>query len=260
MGKMLKENNLGVTTLEIDDIDDSIKQQKTQLERLKTDNNRLLSIIGHDLKNPIAQIISFLSLLQENMSYYDRDKNLKFIEVALISARKSYALLENLLDWELNDNLKKSFRGSNFDLSSLLKEELENLSLMASTKQINFCFKSKSKLIISADIDMIRTVVRNLLTNAIKYSSLKGKIRVEASDEDKYVLVSIQDYGVGITAKIKDQIFNSCKHDSTLGTNSESGSGFGLLLCKDFIDIHGGNIWLTSKYGKGSVFFFTLPK
>ncbi len=222
-------------------------------------NKKLLAIIGHDIKTPMSSIIGFLSLLKEGVHEWDRSKIEEHIDIALISATRTYSLFDNLLQWALAENISKSFQPEFIDFDEILNEETENIQLFTSQKQINI----KSLILpdekVFADKNMVKSILRNLLSNAIKFSHEFGKIDISAKKNNDFLEITIKDYGVGINSEIINTIFSSNNHISTLGTGNEPGTGFGLLLCKEFIDIHRGKIWIISNPGEGSEFKFTLP-
>jgi signal transduction histidine kinase len=235
------------------------EKHSSELKELIDNNKKLLAIIGHDLKSPMASIISFLGLLRDGINLLERVQIEEFVDIALISAQKSYNLLDNLLNWAFTENLVKSFRKEKIDIFDLCHDEIENISLIASQKKIEIDVKEISHQNIEVDINMIKTVFRNLLYNALKYTYNQGKIIIEVNNNNGMVQVSVKDNGVGIEKKVKDAIFSKNSYISRIGTKNEAGTGFGLLICKEFIEFHGGKIWLTSEYGKGSEFKFTLP-
>ncbi len=222
-------------------------------------NKKLLAIIGHDIKTPMSSIIGFLSLLKEGVHKWDKSKIEENIDIALISASRTYSLLDNLLQWAITENTIKSFQPEFIDFNEILNEETENIELFASQKQINVNSLVLPNEKVFADKNMVKSILRNLLSNAIKFSFEYGKIDINAKRKNDFLEITIKDYGVGMNSEIVNTIFNSNNHTSTLGTGNEPGTGFGLLLCKEFIDIHRGKIWIISKPGEGSEFKFTLP-
>ena len=207
----------------------------------------------------MSSIIGFLSLLKEEVHEWERNRIEENINIALIAAKKTYFLLDNLLQWAIAENIIKSFQPEFIDFNVLLNEELENIDLLATQKQINIISPVFSKEKVFADKNMVKSILRNLLNNAIKYSYKLGKIYISTKKNKGFLKITIKDCGVGINSEIVNTIFSSNNHISTLGTYDEPGTGFGLLLCKEFIDIHKGKIWTVSKPGEGSEFNFTLP-
>ena len=165
----------------------------------------------------------------------------------------------NLLEWSQLQTGMKSFIPVWIDLSALINENIELYSSTASQKAISVEIDISSGMKLYADYNMINTVIRNLLSNAIKYSKKNNKIKIRSIQTEQGTIISIQDFGVGIRAEDIDKIFRIDEHYSTPGTIDESGSGLGLILCKDFIDMHKGKIWVESQLGKGSIFYFLIP-
>lgn len=230
-----------------------------EVENLIEKNKKLIAVIGHDVRTPIGAIIGFLANLKEKHNEFDKNKIESYLDIALISARRSLLLFDNLLEWVLAENTIKSFRQENVDLSDMLLEETGNVTLFASQKQIKIKTDNLLKEKVFIDKNMIGSVLRNLLNNAIKYTSKNGEISISAKKCDEFAEISIKDNGMGIKKELQDIIFTTNAFTSALGTEYESGSGFGLLLCKEFIDFHGGKIWIISEPGNGSEFKFTLP-
>jgi signal transduction histidine kinase len=236
-------------------------QQRYDLEikALKANNKKLLAIIAHDIKTPMSSIIGYLSYLKEGIYEMDKTKIEENIDIVLHSARKSFSLLNELLEWAFAEKALGSYQPEHINLSNLIQAATESIAFLASQKQINIITTIIPNETIFIDINMIRTVLRNLLTNAIKYSHKNGKIILSTAKYNGFVEITIKDDGIGVNKEIHDKIFTDNSYNSRIGTNNEPGNGFGLLLCKEFIDIHGGKIWILSEPGKGSEFKFTLP-
>ncbi len=230
-----------------------------EVKNLIAKNKKLLAIIGHDVRTPMGSIIGFLANLKKKLYDFDKSKIADYVDIALFSARKSLTLFDNLLEWAFAENAIKSFQQEDVYLKDLLLEEIENIAFFASEKQIAIETNDFLNKSVFVDKNMIRTVLRNLLNNAIKYSHRGGKIGICAKHYNGFAEVSIKDNGIGITQELRNVIFTTNAYNSALGTGNELGSGFGLLLCKEFIDIHKGNIWIVSRPGEGSEFKFTLP-
>jgi signal transduction histidine kinase len=145
------------------------------------------------------------------------------------------------------------------NLCELLREEIESLKTIATQKHIILKQDAGNDFNVVADLQMVKTVLRNLICNAIKYTNENGEISINTSEKDNYIEVDIKDNGVGISAEIQKNLFKIDSLHSTPGTKDEQGTGLGLLLCKEFIELHGGIIWMESQVGKGSRFSFTLP-
>lgn len=254
----------------MEEVDYTTHAEDARLYRLKkvhelkekewiAENKKLLAIIGHDIKIPMSSIIGFLSLLKEGSHTWGRNKIKENINKALLSATRTYSILDNLLQWALAENISNSFQPELIDFGEILNEETENIQLFTSQKQININSLVLSNEKVFADKNMVKSILRNLLTNAIKYSHKHGNIDVSTKKNNGFFEISIKDFGVGMKNEMANTLFSTGNHVSIKGTGNESGSGFGLLLCKEFIDIHKGKIWIISKLGEGSEFKFTLP-
>ncbi|MBN1597786.1 MAG: HAMP domain-containing histidine kinase [Bacteroidales bacterium] len=247
---------IGKTSQKLIQIQD---EHAKEIETLRTNNKKLLAIIAHDIKSPMSSILGFLTILKDRIARLDRGEIERHIDIALLSAKKTFTLLDNLLEWAFSENKIKSFQQEEIDLNELLLEELKNINLFASSKQIRIESNSISHEQVFIDINMIRTVFRNLLNNAIKYTHKEGEIVICTKKNNGFIEVSIKDNGIGMKQEIQDLIFSDSSYNSRLGTGNEPGTGFGLLLCKEFIDFHGGKIWIISEPGNGSEISFTLP-
>jgi signal transduction histidine kinase len=235
------------------------KLHELKEKELIAGNKKLLASIGHELKTPMSSIIGFLELLKEGVHKWDRGKIEEHLDIALISSKRTYLLLDNLLQWAITQNTIKSFQPEFIDFNKLLHEEIENIELFAIQKQINIITSAFSNEKVLADRNMVKSILRNLLTNAIKYSHKHGNIDISTKKNNGFLEISIKDYGVGMNNETAITIFNTHSYVSALGTDNEPGTGFGLLFCKELIDTLKGKIWIVSKPGEGSEFKFTLP-
>jgi signal transduction histidine kinase/ligand-binding sensor domain-containing protein len=248
----------------------NLKVQKVRLEKLvaiKTDElnelnsskDKFFSIIAHDLKNPFNTIIGFSEILKEEIRSGDPERNLEYASLINTSAVQTLRLLENLLDWANSQTGKILFKPEPINLSGLLNEELGMLNDMAARKSIELKSSISDKLLIQADKNMIKTILRNLISNAIKFTHKNGIVEVNAIISDRNAEISVSDNGIGMTKETMARIFRIDASPSTRGTENEKGTGLGLFLCKEFIEKHGGKIFVESESGKGSIFRFTLP-
>jgi signal transduction histidine kinase len=175
------------------------------------------------------------------------------------SAVQTFKLLENLLEWANSQRGKLEFLPVPVSLKELLNDELLMAEEMAIGKNLELIFDVDESLTILADKNMTKTILRNLISNAIKFTHKNGKIEIVARKSHKHVNVSVADNGIGMTQATISKLFRLDANLSTRGTDNEKGTGLGLFLCKEFVEKHGGNIWVVSEIGKGSTFNFTLP-
>ncbi len=235
------------------------KNIESQLRDANATKDRFFSIIAHDLKNPFHTLMGLSSILLENYIDFDEKKVKMLLENINSVSKNTYNLLVTLLEWSRSQAGKIEYKPINIDISLYAIESISTLEQMASEKQISIINNITEKLIVYADSNMLHTIIRNLITNAIKFTNSGDKIELSSVIKDNFVEISIIDNGVGIS---ENDLRNMFKIDSKVqyrGTEDEAGSGLGLLLCKDFIEANKGRIWVESSLGNGSTFTFTLP-
>lgn len=238
---------------------DELEKQKRELLTLNNTKDKFFSIIGHDLKNPFSTVIGLSDLLLEDFDSFERDRLRVFIEQINKFSSNAYALLENLLQWARSQTGKLKLNKNLYNIKDVVEDNVELLSGNARQKDITITFSDES-LYWHFDVNMISTVVRNLLSNSIKFTPLGGSIEVRCEDKKDKMLVSVIDNGVGISVKDQDRLFRLDANPTTIGTSDEKGTGLGLILCNEFINRHNGKIWVESEPGSGSIFKFQLPK
>jgi two-component system, sensor histidine kinase and response regulator len=237
----------------------ALKESETKLLQLNTDKDRFISILGHDLKSPFNNLLGLSEILTEDI------RKLDIVEIEDIanninkSARSTYNLLEDILLWARAQQGKIPFNPQNLSFKDICMNILETLIPNAKAKNIVINYSSADHLNVFADNDMLKTVLRNLVTNAIKFTNNGGTIRIRAEQTDSKTKISVSDNGIGIPPENLTKLFDISEVITTKGTAKETGTGLGLLLCKEFVEKHGGKIWVESKYGKGSDFKFTMP-
>lgn len=229
------------------------------LEERDHQKNKLFSIIAHDLRGPLASCMGLLDLMERASAPHDREK---YIALARKSAFNLHELMEDLLLWAGSQLDKIAFD----PLIINVKEEIENLSRKARdvAERKGICLEvgvTDEDLSVFADREMLRAIVRNLLSNAIKFTRTGGHVQITAaSNKEGMVLISVTDDGVGIASEDQEKLFSRVSTHTTYGTAGEKGTGLGLDICKDFVDKHGGQIWVESEPGRGSKFTFTLKE
>lgn len=240
---------------------EEIEKKKRELEELNETKDKFFSIIAHDLKNPFNTVIGLSELLLYKYDSYDNDKIKEFIEQINQFSSNAYNLLDNLLQWARNQTGKLKVKPSEIELEKLIQENILMEQDRAEQKNIELKQNIPGGMIAYADPNMVNTVVRNLISNAIKFTPQNGKITLKAEEtDDNYIKCSVIDTGVGIPEKDRDKLFKNISNFTTEGTQSEKGTGLGLILCKEFVEKNKGEIWVESEEGKGSAFIFTLPK
>jgi len=236
---------------------DFIEKKNLELEKLNSIKNRLFSIISHDLRGPTISTMSLLNLLDNDALPKEEFNTL--LKSVTRNVKSNIDLLENLFFWSKSQMEGLQINPVTFKMKEIADTNIALLEAEAKQKGILVENKIAKEVSMTADMDMIKSVNRNLISNAIKYTKKGGKITLNATRINGYVEVSIADNGVGINKEDLPKIFNPAEKFSTNGTFDEKGSGFGLILCKDFIERNGVKIWAESEEGKGSVFKFTIP-
>ena len=237
-----------------------IEQQNAELVKLNSDKDRFITILAHDLKSPFNSILGFLGLLSKNVRKYDIDEIEKLINIVNNSAQTTYKLLEDILIWVRAQSGKIPFVPQKLNLASICVDSLQDMKVIADSKKITINYVSTGEQFIFADERMTKTVLRNLISNAIKFTNPEGGIEIRVDQNQNFMIISVTDNGIGIEPEILSKLFDITQVVSTNGTANEKGTGLGLLLCKEFIEKHGGKIWVESELGIGSSFIFTLPK
>ncbi|MDZ7764179.1 MAG: ATP-binding protein [Melioribacteraceae bacterium] len=240
---------------------EAIKKFSEELKELNTTKDKFFSIIAHDLKNPFITILGFSDILLSDYNELQDEERKYYITEMDKSAKLSHNLLQNLLQWSRAQTGRIDYNPKKIDLAEIINENFQLVNNTAGEKGIRLKHHLDKSLFVFADEDMLNTVLRNLLTNAIKFSNQKSEIEVkaEAFDED-YIEVSVADSGVGMNNEILKNLFTLDTTNSKPGTSGETGTGLGLILCKEFVEKHGGKIRVDSKPEEGSTFSFTLPK
>ena len=244
---------------EYEQIENSLKVSESLSREINATKDKFFSIIAHDLRNPFNSIVGFSNLLAGQVKERNFEDLENYVTVIQQSSERAMDLLSNLLEWSRSQTGQLNIRPVHMDLASLVKEVVYSLHDTTVQKSISIITELEDHVLILADRAMISTVLRNLISNAVKFSYPDTKIVISAKRLGKESLVTVQDSGVGIRKSDLDKIFRLDKSFTKTGTANEKGTGLGLLLCKEFITKHGGNIWVESEFGKGSTFSFTIP-
>jgi two-component system sensor histidine kinase/response regulator len=235
-----------------------LKKSENDLRIANATKDKFFSIIAHDLKNPLNTIHGFSELLLSNLYAYDLDKIAEFLGMINSSSKKVYALIENLLEWSRAQTGQIVYKPEKLELEEIVLEVVNFSTNSLKSKSIDFKHSIPEKQTVFADKNMLSTILRNLVTNAVKFTKEFGKIEILATETNKKVIVTVADTGIGITDEVKNNLFEIDEKITTAGTKEEKGTGLGLILCKEFIEQHGGEIWVESELGKGSRFNFSL--
>jgi signal transduction histidine kinase len=249
-----------------EDLDQKVKARTQELEiyaaelkELNATKDKFFGIIAHDLKNPLSSLIGASELLINYVNQLDKDNILNISMLLHGSAQQGYALLENLLDWSMTQTGRLEFSVQTMILNEVIKDTITIFTTQATNKNIDLQCKINGILEAEFDKNLISSVLRNLISNAIKFTPKFGKVLVQARKVGENIEICVKDTGVGIPENIGNNIFRIDVKYTREGTEQEKGTGLGLLLCREFIEKHRGKIWVESKLGEGSEFKFTIP-
>lgn len=233
--------------------------QYSELKQINATRDKFFSIIAHDLKNPIGAFMNVSDFLTKTFHELSRDEIKDFLEAVNSSAKNLYELLENLLLWSRSQRGQIQFNPMNLELTTLIIGNIDLLKVNADNKQIAILYDIEQDTSIFADPNMFNTILRNLITNAIKFTHENGLINIKAFRSENICQITVTDNGVGIPPENIDTLFKLENSVSTSGTREETGTGLGLILCKEFVEKNGGKIWVESTVNVGSKFHFILP-
>ncbi|OQX79825.1 MAG: hypothetical protein B6D61_02960 [Bacteroidetes bacterium 4484_249] len=239
-----------------------IEDQNTKLTELDATKNKFFSIIAHDIKSPFNSILGFSNLLFDDFDNYSEEEKKGFVKNIRNSSEETFKLLENLLDWSRSQSKSIEFKPEKLFLQKIINETIHLLQGQLENKKINFRSEISETLEVFADKNMLKTILRNLLSNAIKYSFSEGEVSLHAIIKDDFVEIKILDTGVGLRKVDINKLFRIDEKIKTKGTANETGTGLGLILCKEFVEKNNGTIWVKSPDDgneKGSSFYFTMP-
>jgi len=236
-----------------------IKNQNEELLRLNASKDKFFSILAHDLKNPFSAIIGSSDLLLTRSSNNDREEIDRYAKIINQSSKKALDILLNLMDWSQIQTGSTKYVPESADISSLVEEAILLLGCNAEEKSISIQNQIPQGTTIFADKVMISIVLRNLISNAIKYTHMEGIVEISSIQKESELVISVQDNGVGIPKDKIQRLFQIDGVYSTPGTKKEKGTGLGLILCKEFIEKNKGTIWVESNVDFGTVFHFSLP-
>ncbi|NPD48139.1 MULTISPECIES: hybrid sensor histidine kinase/response regulator [unclassified Lentimicrobium] len=235
-----------------------LKQSRDKLIKLNATKDRLFSIIGHDLRGPIGTMMQISEMMSDEDGL-DKETLFMFIDSQKKLSKSTFQLLENLLNWAKSQRNEITFVPEKIMLKETVLFVTDLFKEITQNKQISIAVNIPQDTIVFADKNMLMTVLRNLISNAIKFSPNGKQIRIFATKNKMEHTITINDEGEGITPENLSKLFKNTEHITTYGTNGEKGSGLGLILCKEFVEKHDGKIWAESEVGKGTDLKFTLP-
>lgn len=238
-----------------------IEQTNQELIKLNSEKDKFFSIIAHDLRSPFQGFLSLTEMMADRGEEISQDDFVEFSKNLNKAAQNLYKLLENLLAWSQVKNGTIDFAPQYLNLSTIVSQNIDTLTQRAQQKGITIIKEIDHEQKVFADDKMIGSVLRNLLSNAVKFTLKEGQVTLNAKMiSNEMTEISVEDTGVGISEKLLNKLFKIDEKVGRKGTDGELSTGLGLLLCKEFVEKHGGKIWVESQEGKGSKFTFTLPE
>lgn len=237
----------------------ALKKNEQELKELNATKDKFFNIVAHDLKNPFTSLLGSTELLFRNLDQLDAGDIRKLAIILNDSAKSGYAILLNLLDWSRSQTGMLRVNPVVINLKEIINENILNLELFSTNKDITIISEVDENIKIFTDQNMLNTILRNLISNALKFSYRSGSVIVKAASGSKEVKVSVKDFGVGVPCEYLGQLFRIDSSYSMPGTEKEQGTGLGLKLSKEFVEKLGGSIWVESEENKGSEFSFVIP-
>ncbi|MCB1157390.1 MAG: hybrid sensor histidine kinase/response regulator [Leptospiraceae bacterium] len=258
-GKIEKIYKIHYSKVERKKAEAIILKQNEELKRLNADKDRFMQILAHDLRNPFNILINLSELILNDLYDLDMEELKEYMKVINKEATNTFNLLEELLLWSRAQSGKLPYEPEKLQLRNICEIQIMNSEDKAMNKRIDLKYLESEPIYLKADRNMLNTIIRNLLSNALKFTNVNGSVKIYALKESGFARVTISDNGVGMNEEHIAKLWNFAEPYTTKGTGDETGTGLGLLFCKEFVEKHGGKIWIESKVGKGSKFIFTLP-
>jgi len=237
-----------------------LKESEKNLLELNRNKDKFFSIISHDLKSPFNGILGASEMLVSDYDELTAEEAKEMIQIVRDASTTAYELLEGLLEWAQTQTGRMKYEFENIDFYETSTKITDLLKINAQNKNILLENNVKENTLVFVDKNAVETVLRNLVTNAIKFTQPDGIIKIEAEERENEIAISVTDSGIGMSEENKNKLFKIEVHHTTVGTDKEVGTGLGLILCKELVEKNNGKIWVESELGKGSKFVFTLPK
>jgi len=253
------EQKVTERTTKIENQKQEIEKQRDELKILNATKDKFFSIIAHDLRNHFTALLSITDSLAHNFNDISKEDTHFYLTRVNITANHLYELLTNLLEWSKAQAGRIDYNPEKFDLYSIIRDNLALLRMEADKKHISLTSNVVEKCMVYADSNMIKTVIRNLLNNAIKYTPENGTIKVITEKSEENIKISVTDTGIGLSKEDIKKLFRIDVKNKSIGNTPEKGTGLGLILCKEFTEMNNGSISVESELGKGSRFIITLP-
>ncbi|MGE5435629.1 MAG: PAS domain S-box protein [Syntrophothermus sp.] len=239
--------------------EEELKKYALELKELNANKDKFFSIIAHDLRSPFFALLAISELLSKEINNLSKEEIENLTRELDKALKNEYKLLENLLEWARFQTGRIKYQPANYNLYDEVDHIYDLLRGNIVKKKINFTNSVSQKSFIYADINMVHSIMQNLVSNAIKFSNIDGIIDISSRIKDDMMEISVKDNGLGIRTKDQEKLFKIDEQLTTVGTAQERGTGLGLILCKELVEKNGGTIWVESEFGKGSTFYFTLP-
>lgn len=258
-GKIIRVIGVNKDITERKVAEEALKKSEQKLQIANTEKDKLFSILAHDLVSPFSSVLGFSKLLMYSCKERDFEKITEYANLINTATNQTYDLLTNLLEWSRSQRQKIQFQPGIINLDDIINRVIVLYSFALDEKEIYINKFIAKDFSLVADANMIYTIIRNLVSNAIKFTGEEGLIKITSNRYGNNAQICISDSGKGMSETSKDKLFNPEDNFTTEGTNKESGTGLGLLICKDFVERHGGKIWIESKENIGTEVYFTIP-
>ena len=239
---------------------EQLTSYKSELEQLVATKDKFFSIIAHDLRGPFSGFLGLSEILMNEYELLEKEDVIQISESMNKAAKRLFEFLENLLEWSSTQTGKLELHPTNLDISTIANKTIAILSTTANEKKISLSSNIPSNTYVFADSNIAFTILRNLVSNSIKFTNSDGYIIISTTESENFISISVADNGIGMNDDIKAKLFKVDKKYSSHGTNNETGTGLGLILCKELVEKSGGTISVESTPNIGSTFTFSLPK
>jgi signal transduction histidine kinase len=252
--KLLEEKNKQLEKANL-----KLQNSEKHLKELNSTKDKFFSIIGHDLRNPLNALLGFSELISGNSRDYTSEEIQRYSKIINEAAKNIHLLIENLLEWSRSQSGNIDYHPEKTDLMPMVAEIFKVFEIHADKKGVNLLSEIPDDVSVTADRNLLSAILRNLINNAVKFTPNGGQVRIFCEQNDSETIISVEDTGIGMSETQLDNLFRLDSNVTMPGTSEEKGTGLGLILCKEFVDMHNGRIWASSKPKEGSTFSFTLP-
>jgi signal transduction histidine kinase len=239
---------------------EEIESQRDKIEALNNTKDKFMAIIAHDLRNPLSGVYRLSEMMISDFENMEKKKLRLYTEQIFHSSEKAFVLLENLLQWAMVQLGKQPVKPEAINITDILHDNVALLNSLTCQKQITLTFADCNQCLIMGDRQMVNTIVRNILSNAVKFTPPNGSIKIFTHEEPDSWTIGVKDSGIGIASTHLPHLFKLSEQSKKIGNSKEKGTGLGLVLCKEFIDLNKGKLSVESQPDKGSTFYITLPK